>query len=656
MASFVNAGSSGLPALRLLAQEAIVYTRAGDSQSAAISGLLPLSTAAPSGLTASSSALATGSSSSGPATANGGALDAGNAIPPTQPTIAYRQAISPASHAFDINVSANLMAAADIRSPTLLFWSLRSDVLLQRIIVPTRLTTVALSPDGDLCAAGSTEGSLFLWQVSTGQLLALFDAHYRAVTVLKWCPDGQALVSAGADSRILVWSLAGLLAPEAQHQHQQFGGVGSGALGSSSSHQPHPYATLSDHTLPVTSLAFPPTARFPAPATLWSTSLDGSVKLWDLRTRSLLYTYALPFPLQHLACDSLNRFLYVSTAPANAASASASTSTAAPNELARVIRIDVCRQRVSSGTEYIAQEEGEATEVGNSSDGQIIRLRHRITSLALSPTSSHLLVGTAISQLHVFDANTAQTLSVLNLGPSIINSASSSASSSSNSASASGLSLKNSGKSTELGGGPGTCFGPGAITNLRIAVLPPVQSRMSAAMGSMSAHAGGAKNRGGEEDATPLVASNFGRTVSTARQGSGMGTDSSVAEAGEVVWRRIPRDLDKISSYICASGSLFPSNASNSRTPSGSRIDLPLPGLFPQPAPTSVSLDASAAPQRPAVASSNGHPGDTISLDTSEKEDELGAEIIKLRAQLAEATRLNERLYALVEGGAAGTA
>ncbi|KAK0537547.1 Pre-rRNA-processing protein ipi3 [Tilletia horrida] len=651
-ASFAHAGSAALPALRLLAQDTILYTRTADAHSAPIAGLLPLSTAAPSGLSSSSSAVAGTAAAATLGGSDGSASSSSISIPPTQPTLSYRQAVSPASHAFDINPGANLVAAADVRSPTLLFWTLRTDVLLQRIIVPTRLTTVSLSPDGDLCAAGSTEGSLFLWQISTGQLLASFDAHYRAVTVLAWSPDGQALVSAGADSRILVWSLAGLLAPEAQSNVSVQGGGGASSAAATTSHQPHAYATLADHTLPITSLAFPPTARFPAPATLWSTSLDGSLKLWDLRTRSLLFTYATPFPLQHLACDALNRFVYVSTAPPNAASASAASSSGGKgsggqSHLARVLRIDVSRKRTPAGTEYFAQHEAEiGTEPGTSADGQVIRLRHRITSLALSPGSSHLVVGTAASHIHVFDTNSAQTLAVLNVGPSIVNSASGSGSGN-GPASSSAPSLKAGagagGANAELGGGPGTCFAPGAVTNIKIATLAPVQSRMSAAMGSLSGAAGTAKGKGAAgsgggggmdgEDAVPLVASNFARTVTRGAPNS----NSAVEAFSEgIVWRRIPRDLDKISPYITSSTAIFPlfSGLASTMAPGSSQARLPLPGLFPSTL----------------ASSSSGHASISSAISSS-READLEAEVVRLRTQLEEANQLNERMYALVGSG-----
>ncbi|KAL9932579.1 hypothetical protein V8E36_008696 [Tilletia maclaganii] len=641
-ASFATAGSATLPALRLLAQEAIVYTRTADNSSAPVCGLLPLSTAAPSGLSSSSSAVAASAGSSR-TDANGAAAGASSsttAITPTQPTISYRQAVSPASHAFDINPGANLVVATDIRSPTLLFWALRSDVLLQRIITPTRLTTVALSPNGDLCAAGSTEGSLFLWQISTGELLASFDAHYRAVTVLSWSPDGNALASGGADSRILIWSLAGLLNPEAQNSLS-----GPSAATRSSSGQPFAYATLSDHTLPITSLAFPPTSRFPAPGTLWSTSLDGSVKLWDLRTRSLLYTYSTPFPLQHLTVDSLSRFIYVATAPPNAAAVSSLGGSGGDSgsNLSRVIRIDTCRKRSSAGTEYIAQQEGENNDPGSDADGSVIRVRHRITALALSAGSSHLLVGTATSQLHVFDTNTAQTLSVLNLSPSVVSATAGGSNSKSSSTSSMPTLKKGSGNAAlDSGNGPGTCYGSGAITNLKMAVLPPVQSRMSAAMGSMSSGASsslrGKAVGAGEETALPLVASKFGRTVSHASITASKTTQTREdwSESAGVVWARIPRDLEQISSYICPPPSL-PSLRDVNIAP---RTAFPLPGLFP---PTSSKTARTVG--EASTADMDASAGNTS------RQEELEVEVARLRAQLEEASQLNERLYALVGAG-----
>jgi WD40 repeat protein len=43
-------------------------------------------------------------------------------------------------------------------------------------------------------------------QLSTGHLLKVFDAHYRAITCLAWTPDSQVLLSGSEDSSIHGWA------------------------------------------------------------------------------------------------------------------------------------------------------------------------------------------------------------------------------------------------------------------------------------------------------------------------------------------------------------------------------------------------------------------------------------------------------------------
>ena len=48
----------------------------------------------------------------------------------------------------------------------------------------------------------------FKTQVSTGNLLAILDKHYQAVTCIKFTDDGSHFVSAGQDNLVIAWSLA----------------------------------------------------------------------------------------------------------------------------------------------------------------------------------------------------------------------------------------------------------------------------------------------------------------------------------------------------------------------------------------------------------------------------------------------------------------
>ncbi|PVF99873.1 hypothetical protein CPB86DRAFT_265225 [Serendipita vermifera] len=84
---------------------------------------------------------------------------------------------------------------------------------------------------------------------------------------------------------------------------------------------PTPLITLTDHTLPITSLHIgigPVTS-----ARIFSSSLDGTVKIWavDSHTRSdspdltfcLLASFSFPSPISELVVDPLERYLFAMT-------------------------------------------------------------------------------------------------------------------------------------------------------------------------------------------------------------------------------------------------------------------------------------------------------------------------------------------------------
>lgn len=68
--------------------------------------------------------------------------------------------------------------------------------------------STALSPDGDRVAIGSEDGSIRLWQVSTGQPLLTLRAHDTFIFTLRFSPDGRTLVSGSLDCTLKVWDVA----------------------------------------------------------------------------------------------------------------------------------------------------------------------------------------------------------------------------------------------------------------------------------------------------------------------------------------------------------------------------------------------------------------------------------------------------------------
>lgn len=73
-----------------------------------------------------------------------------------------------------------------------------------------------------------------------------------------------------------------------------------------------PYCTLSDHALPITDVVCSP-GIFPTNRILTS-SLDHSVKVWDLSTQALLSTFQFPKAIATITWDVAERFFFAASA------------------------------------------------------------------------------------------------------------------------------------------------------------------------------------------------------------------------------------------------------------------------------------------------------------------------------------------------------
>lgn len=138
---------------------------------------------------------------------------------------------------------------------------------------------------GWLLAAGSKTGKLYVWELASGRLVCVKDAHYQAVAVVRFSRCGTYVVTGGHDSRVMVWRVADLVGPEMAAAK--------------------PAAAFADHLLAVTDVAVPDGA-----ARIYSASLDGTVRLYDLGTRTLVSTYVFAAPVHAVAVDPAVRAFY----------------------------------------------------------------------------------------------------------------------------------------------------------------------------------------------------------------------------------------------------------------------------------------------------------------------------------------------------------
>lgn len=143
---------------------------------------------------------------------------------------------------------------------------------ISKLILPSPLTCLALSPQGSHLACGTDQGLLLFYHLPTGQILSSFSAHYRRINCLKFTKDGKGLISASQDSRISVWSCASLV----NHNDNQSGGEVV----------INPYTTFNDHSLPITDLVCEETCEL-IRGRVWTCSLDGTVKVSSWRKKFL---------------------------------------------------------------------------------------------------------------------------------------------------------------------------------------------------------------------------------------------------------------------------------------------------------------------------------------------------------------------------------
>jgi len=77
-------------------------------------------------------------------------------------------------------------------------WYLLSRLARARPLVvqhPVPLQLVSFSPDGTICASGHHDGSIVLWDSTSGRQLGILDGHKLSLTSLAYSPSGQYLAS-----------------------------------------------------------------------------------------------------------------------------------------------------------------------------------------------------------------------------------------------------------------------------------------------------------------------------------------------------------------------------------------------------------------------------------------------------------------------------
>ena len=173
------------------------------------------------------------------------------------------------------------------------FVSMAQDV--PELVLPTGhtgiVTSVAFSPDGNYAVSGSRDGTIKLWEISTGREVRSFLGHAHLVSSVAFSPDGRYIIS--GSSSLNLWEVS-----TGRNIHSFAPGMGAftsvafspdgyyvlagrpeGTIGLWSVANLKEMHSFSGHTDVVTSVAFSPDGRYAV-----SGSADTTIRLWYVST------------------------------------------------------------------------------------------------------------------------------------------------------------------------------------------------------------------------------------------------------------------------------------------------------------------------------------------------------------------------------------
>ncbi|KAM6041536.1 WD repeat-containing protein 18 [Chlamydotis macqueenii] len=244
-------------------------------------------------------------------------------------------------------------------------WELqRKDQLQQKIICPGPVTCLTASPNGLYILAGVAE-SIYLWEVSNGNLLAILNRHYQDLTCLCFTDDSSHFLSGAKDCLALVWNLYSVLQAEP-------------------SQIPDPRHVWSRHSLPITDLC----CGFGGPLARAATaSLDQTAKLWEISSGELLLSVLFDVGIMAVTLDLCEYHMFCGGMDGS------------------IFQVDLCAWPVQRDRTFQTEQENGKVFKGH---------RNQVTCLSVSTDGSLLLSGSHDETVRLWDIQSKQCLKTMN--------------------------------------------------------------------------------------------------------------------------------------------------------------------------------------------------------------------------------------------------
>ncbi|KAK6456906.1 Pre-rRNA-processing protein IPI3 [Scheffersomyces xylosifermentans] len=151
-----------------------------------------------------------------------------------------------------------------------------------------------------LLAGGSKSGKIYVWELSSGSLLCVKEAHYQAISVVRFSKCGTFLVAGSDDARCTIWKTLDLISI--------FQGEDEDTVKAAK-----PFHAITDNTLAISDL-YLSEAGLINDLRLYTVSKDSTLRIYDIMTKSLLTTFILPEAIDSVVTDPAGRAVYLGLA------------------------------------------------------------------------------------------------------------------------------------------------------------------------------------------------------------------------------------------------------------------------------------------------------------------------------------------------------
>ncbi|XP_069041997.1 WD repeat-containing protein 18 [Lepisosteus oculatus] len=240
----------------------------------------------------------------------------------------------------------------------------RKDQLQQKIVCPGVVTCLTASPNGLYLLAGIAE-AIYLWEVSTGNLLAILNRHYQDLSCLRFTDDSSHFISGGKDNLALVWSLASVVQVDPLRT-------------------PEPRHVWAQHSLPITDIhcgLMGPQAR------VATASLDQTVKLWEISSGEMLLSVLFDVGIMSVTFDPCEYSLFCGGSDGS------------------IFQVSLYSSNLSRDKAFQPDSEGNQVFKGH---------RNLVTCLSVSMDGTLLLSGSHDETVRLWDIQSKQSLRTLN--------------------------------------------------------------------------------------------------------------------------------------------------------------------------------------------------------------------------------------------------